>query len=165
MMKIMKGRLSNLPQYRGGNMADTTRSEQNQPKQPPVGSSQATEQTASSARQARGYMSDMDRQMGQMGQSAQRAKERVSDVADQARETINQAYTRASRGMNETWDQAMDYSKDHPATATLIAFGAGVGVGLFLAGSLGGFQSRSRTRRIVPPVMNAISEIAREFFR
>jgi ElaB/YqjD/DUF883 family membrane-anchored ribosome-binding protein len=138
-------------------MADI-RSEHNQPKQPSPGS----EQAASAARQARGYMSDMDRQMGQ---TAQRAKERVSDVADQARETFNQAYTRASRGMNETWDQAMDYSKDHPATATLIAFGAGVGIGLFIAGSLGGFQSRSRTSRIVPPVMNAISEIAREFFR
>jgi ElaB/YqjD/DUF883 family membrane-anchored ribosome-binding protein len=148
-------------------MADTTRSEQNQAKQaanlPRTPQSTAgAEQTASAARQARDYRSDMEHQMGQ---TAQRAKERVSEMADQARETINQAYTRASRGMNETWYQAMDYSKDHPATATLIAFGAGVGVGLFLAGSLGGFQSRSRSRRLVPPVMNAISEIAREFFR
>jgi hypothetical protein len=159
-------------------MADTTRSEQNQAKQTPnlpgatpqspAGSGQATEQTASAARQARGSMSDAERetgQTGQMGQTTQRAKERVSEMAGQARETINQAYTRASRGMNDTWDQAMGYSKEHPAAATLIAFGAGVGVGLFLAGSLGGFQSRSRTRRVVPPVMNAISEIAREFFR
>jgi ElaB/YqjD/DUF883 family membrane-anchored ribosome-binding protein len=165
-------------------MADTTRSEQNQQKQganvpgatpqPPAGSGQTSEQMASAARQARGYMSDMERQTGQAGQTGQtgqtgqatqRAKERVSEMADQARDTINQAYTRASRGMNETWGQAMDYSKDHPATATLIAFGAGIGVGLFIAGSLGGFQSRSRTRRMVPPVMNAISEITREFFR
>jgi ElaB/YqjD/DUF883 family membrane-anchored ribosome-binding protein len=156
-------------------MVDTTRSEQNQAKQAanlsggtpqsPAGSGQATEQTASAARRARGYTSDVERETGQteqMGQTAQRAKERVSEMAGQARETINQAYTRASRGVNETWDQAMDYSKDHPATATLIAFGAGVGVGLFLAG---GFQSRSRTRRLVPPVMDAISVIAREFFR
>jgi ElaB/YqjD/DUF883 family membrane-anchored ribosome-binding protein len=149
-------------------MADTTRGEQNQPKQAanlPRGTAQSpagAEHTASAARRARGYMPDME---SQTGQTAQRAKERVSEMAGQARETINQAYTRASRGMNETWDQAMDYSKDHPATATLIAFGAGVGVGLFLAGSLGGFQSRSRTRRLVPPVMDAISEIAREFFR
>jgi ElaB/YqjD/DUF883 family membrane-anchored ribosome-binding protein len=148
-------------------MIDTTRSEQNQPNQPSTGS----EQTASAARQAKGYMSDMERQTGQTGQTgqtrqtAQRSKERVSEMADQARDTINQAYTRASRGMNDTWDQAMGYSREHPATATLIAFGAGVGIGLFLAGSMGGFQSRSRTRRIVPPVMDAISEIAREFFR
>jgi ElaB/YqjD/DUF883 family membrane-anchored ribosome-binding protein len=152
-------------------MADTPRSEQNQPKQGtsmPGTSGQTGEQTASAARQARGYTPDVERQMGQTGQSgqtAQRAKERVSEMADQARDTINQAYTRASRGMNDTWDQAMDYSKDHPATAALVAFGAGVGIGLFIAGSLGGFQSRSRTSRIVPPVMNAISEIAREFFR
>ena len=159
-------------------MPDTTRSEQNQPKQTPnlpgatpqpaAGSDQTSEQMSSAARQARGYMSDMERQTGQteqVDQTAQRAKERVSEMAGQAGETINQAYTRASRGMNETWDQAMDYSKDHPATATLIAFGVGIGVGLFLAGSLGGFQSRSRTRRIGSPIINAISEIAREFFR
>jgi ElaB/YqjD/DUF883 family membrane-anchored ribosome-binding protein len=156
-------------------MADTTRSEQNQPKhaanmpgatpQSSAGSGQTPEQMSSAARQARGYMSDMERQMGQTGQAAQRAKERVSEMAGQARESINEAYSRASRGMNDTWEQAMDYSKDHPATAALVAFGAGVGVGLFIAGSLGGFQSRSRARRMVPPVMNAISEIAREFFR
>jgi ElaB/YqjD/DUF883 family membrane-anchored ribosome-binding protein len=156
-------------------MADTTRSEQNQPKQTPnlpgstpqspAGFGQTTEQTASAARQARGYRSDMERETGQAGEAAQRAKERVSEMAGQARDTINQAYSRASQGMNETWDQAMVYSKEHPATATLIAFGAGVGLGLFLAGGLGGFQSRSRTRRIVPPVMDAISVIAREFFR
>jgi ElaB/YqjD/DUF883 family membrane-anchored ribosome-binding protein len=114
-----------------------------------------------------GYRSDTARQTGQtgqsgqMGQAAHRAKERVSDMAGQARDTIN----RASRGMNETWDQAMVYSKDHPATATLVAFGAGVGVGLCLAGTFGGFQSRSRAHRMVPPIMNALSDIAREFFR
>jgi ElaB/YqjD/DUF883 family membrane-anchored ribosome-binding protein len=156
-------------------MADTTRSEQNQPEQTPnlpgatrqssAGSGQTNEQMASAARQARDYMSDMERQTEQTGQAAQKAKERVSEMAGQARESINQAYTRASRGMNETWEQAMDYSKDHPATATLVAFGAGVGVGLFIAGSRGGLQSRSRTRRTAPSVMNVISGIAREFFR
>jgi ElaB/YqjD/DUF883 family membrane-anchored ribosome-binding protein len=159
-------------------MADTTRSEQNQPKQtpnlpgatpqPPAGSGQTTEQTASAARQARGYTSDVEHQTGQpgqTGQTAQRSKERVSEMAGQARETNNQAYPRASRGMNETWGQAMGYSREHPATATLIAFGAGVGIGLFLAGGLGGFQSRGRTRRRAPSVMNAISEISRDFFR
>jgi hypothetical protein len=81
---------------------------------------------------------------------------------DQMRQSVSEAYNRASHGVNETWEQAMNYGREHPGTATLIAFGAGVGVGLLLAG---GLASRSRTRRIVPPVMNALSEIASEIFR
>jgi ElaB/YqjD/DUF883 family membrane-anchored ribosome-binding protein len=153
-------------------MADTTRSTQEQQQGKP-GAQQPQSgqgQTGSAARQAREYSSEYERQMGQSGQwggqSGQEARARVSEMAGQARDTINQAYTRASRSMNDTWGQAMDYSKDHPATATLVAFGAGVGLGLFLAGSFGGFQSRSRrTWRIVPPVMDAISLVTREFLR
>jgi hypothetical protein len=86
----------------------------------------------------------------------------VKERAGQAKDTFNQAYQRASHGMSEGWDHAMDYSRSHPAQATLIAFGAGIGIGLLLAGNL---HSRNRTRRLVPPVMNALSEIAREIFR
>jgi ElaB/YqjD/DUF883 family membrane-anchored ribosome-binding protein len=145
-------------------MADPTRSTQEQAK-PGQGSE------SSAARQAREYSSDYERQAwqsgqsGQAGQAGQAAKKRVSEVAGQARETINQAYSRASRGMSDTWEQAMDFSKEHPGAATIVAFGAGVGLGILLAGSLGGFQSRSRTRRMVPPVMDAISMITREFLR
>jgi hypothetical protein len=56
----------------------------------------------------------------------------------------------------------MDYSREHPGRSTLVAFGVGVGLGLLIAGS---FTARSRARRIVPPVMNALSEIASELFR
>jgi hypothetical protein len=81
---------------------------------------------------------------------------------DQMRRSASEAYNRASHGMNETWEQAMEYGRENPGKATLIAFGAGVGVGLLLAN---GFVTRSRSRRIVPPVMNALSEIASEIFR
>ncbi|MGE0130791.1 MAG: hypothetical protein AB7U82_22160 [Blastocatellales bacterium] len=86
----------------------------------------------------------------------------MGEMRDQARQGMSEAYGRASQGLNETWEQAMDYSREHPGKSTLIAFGVGVGVGLLVAN---GFASRSRTRRIVPPVMNALSEIASEFFR
>ncbi len=89
-------------------------------------------------------------------------RERGDEVMDQARQTVTDAYDRASRGVTDTWSQAMGYSRDNPAMATLIAFGLGVGVGVFLAG---GFHTRSRSRRLVPPVMNALSEIADEFLR
>jgi ElaB/YqjD/DUF883 family membrane-anchored ribosome-binding protein len=89
-------------------------------------------------------------------------RERGSEVVDQARQKVTDAYDRASRGVTETWGQAMGYSRENPAMATLIAFGVGIGVGVFLAG---GFQTRNRSRRLIPPVMNALSEIADEFLR
>ena len=47
------------------------------------------------------------------------------------------------------------------AAIDLIVFGAGVGVGLLLAGS---FRTRGGNRRFVRPVMNALTEIAAEIF-
>ena len=77
-------------------------------------------------------------------------------------ENLGEAYDRASRGVTETYGQAVDYTRSNPGTATLVAFGAGVGIGLLIANSV---TSRSRTQRIVPPVMRALSEIAGELFR
>jgi ElaB/YqjD/DUF883 family membrane-anchored ribosome-binding protein len=131
----------------------------NQPSaNPPAGT---TGQTGSSAaRQARPQSTSGEpssaRELGA------EIRERGGEVMDQARQTVTGAYDRASRGVTETWGQAMGYSRENPAMATLIAFGLGVGVGVFLAG---GFHTRSRSRRLVPPVMNALSEIADEFLR
>lgn len=88
--------------------------------------------------------------------------ERGAAVAGQAKQTVSDAYNRASQSVNDTWDQALNYSRQNPGTATLIAFGAGVGVGLLLAGRI---SSRSRTQRLVPPILNALSDIASEIFR
>jgi ElaB/YqjD/DUF883 family membrane-anchored ribosome-binding protein len=118
--------------------------------------------TGSATRQARehsssSYGSDYSGQSG-----ASTVRRGVDEIMDQTKQGITDTYNRASQGMNETWEQAMDYSREHPAKSTLIAFGLGIGVGLLMAGN---FTARSRTRRIVPPVMNALSEIATEIFR
>jgi len=118
--------------------------------------SQAT--SGGAARQAREHSSStMEREAGgimdQIGRAGRAGRARQSAGAD---------YHRASHGLNETWEQAMDYSRENPGRSTLIAFGVGVGVGLLMAG---GIATRSRAQRIVPPVMNALSEIARELFR
>lgn len=97
-----------------------------------------------------------------MGSRAESAVDRGAEVMDQAKQTVSDAYHRASQSMNDTWDQAMSYSRQNPGTATLIAFGAGIGVGLLIAS---GFNSRSRAQRLVPPIMNALSDIASEIFR
>ncbi len=119
---------------------------------------QTTGQTASAARQSReqspgGYGSQS---------TAGRGSQTGSHTMDQMKQSASEAYDRASQSVNQKWEQAMDYGREHPGQTTLIAFGVGVGVGLLLAG---GFATRSRTQRLVPPVMNALSEIAREVFR
>lgn len=84
-----------------------------------------------------------------------------AEVIDKAKENLSDAYDRASKGVTETWGQAVDYTRSNPGTATLVAFGAGIGVGLLIANSI---SSRSRAQRIAPPVIRALSEIAAEFF-
>ena len=89
-------------------------------------------------------------------------RERGAEIADRAKETFNQAYERTSQTLNNSYEQAMDYGREHPGQAILIAFGVGIGVGLWLSSTV---SPRSRTSRLVPPVMNALSEIAEEMFR
>jgi hypothetical protein len=66
-------------------------------------SGQTGEQTASAAQQVRGNMSDFNRDSEQqMGQARQATKERAYEMAESARKKFNKAYTRTSKGMNET---------------------------------------------------------------
>jgi hypothetical protein len=120
--------------------------------------------TGSATRQAREHSSSGSGYgSGYSGQSGTSTTGRgVDELIDQTKQGITDTYNRASKGLNETWEHAMEYSREHPGKSTLIAFGLGIGVGLLVAGN---FAARSRTRRIVPPVMNALSEIASELFR
>jgi ElaB/YqjD/DUF883 family membrane-anchored ribosome-binding protein len=119
-----------------------------------------TGSSGGAARQAREHSSYSS---GYSSQSSSSTVGRgVDEIIDQTKQGISETYNRASQGLNETFGQAMDYSREHPGRSTLIAFGLGVGVGLLMAGN---FATRNRTRRIVPPVMNALSEIASELFR
>jgi len=114
-------------------------------------------QLGSATRQVRENRSETNRES-----EWKAAKERGAELVGEARETVNQAYQRASESMSKSLDQAIGYGKENPGKATLIAFGAGIGVGFIIASN---FSGRSRSRRMVPPVMNAISQIAKEFFR
>lgn len=89
------------------------------------------------------------------------AEGRVSEAVNQASQVASDAWNRASNTVSNTYEHTLDYGRDNPGRVILVAFGAGVAVGLLLANSA---PSRSRGRRIVPPVINALSEIAREFF-
>ena len=85
---------------------------------------------------------------------------RDNDTIQQAKQAATDAYNRASQGLSDSYTQALDYGRENPGKMALIAFGAGIGIGLLLAN---GFGTSNRTDRIVPPVMNALSAVAAEF--
>jgi ElaB protein len=100
----------------------------------------------------------------------QRARELGNEVSssaqqvyDQTRQAVSNAYEKTSETLSNTYDQAMSYGREHPGQLTLIAFGAGIGIGLLLASGFSG--GRSRSTRIIEPVGNALTQIAMELFR
>lgn len=99
----------------------------------------------------------------QAASATQRAKDTAQTAYDQTRQVINDAYGKTSEVLSTTYDQTMTYGRENPGKLTLIAFGAGIGIGLLLAGTLGG--GRSRTNRIAEPIVGALSQVAMEFFR
>jgi ElaB/YqjD/DUF883 family membrane-anchored ribosome-binding protein len=88
-------------------------------------------------------------------------RDRATEAYDQTKKAVNEAYDKTAQAVSSTYDQAMTFGREHPGQLTLIAFGAGIGVGLLLAS--GG--PRRRTSRYAEPAINALSEIALEFFR
>jgi ElaB/YqjD/DUF883 family membrane-anchored ribosome-binding protein len=102
------------------------------------------------------------------GSAPQRAREQATETArevlDQTKQAVTNAYEKTAETLTQTYDQAVTYGKENPGTMTLIAFGAGIGIGLLLASGLGG-RSTTRTSRIVDPVVDALAQIAREVFR
>jgi ElaB/YqjD/DUF883 family membrane-anchored ribosome-binding protein len=85
--------------------------------------------------------------------------DQTKQVMDQTKEVLSEAYDKTSKTVNATYGQAMEYGREHPGQLTLIAFGAGIGIGLLLAST---FNSRSR---LMPSVVDALSGIATEVFR
>ncbi len=102
--------------------------------------------------------------------AAQRAREGVQSAyeetkhgVDEAKQVVNQAYGKTTEVLSNTYDQAMVYGKENPGKLTLIAFGAGIGIGVLLASGLSG--GRSRSSRIGEPIVAALSQVAMEFLR
>ena len=114
--------------------------------QTPIGS---TPQTASATQKARDMASEVSG--------------RMEAAVDQTKRVVSDAYDRTSEALSNTYNQTLEYGRENPGKLTLIAFGAGIGIGILLSSGLGG--GRSRTNRIAEPVVNALSQIAMEFFR
>lgn len=105
---------------------------------------------------------------GQTSAAPQRAREIASEVGsgvqtayDQTVKAVGEAYDKTSEVLTNTYDQTMTYGRQNPGKLTLIAFGAGIGIGVLLSSGFGGRRSN---RRFSEPIVNALSQVALEFF-
>jgi ElaB/YqjD/DUF883 family membrane-anchored ribosome-binding protein len=99
----------------------------------------------------------------QAANAAQRAREGVQSAYDETRQVVSDAYGKTTEVLSDTYNQAMVYGKENPGKLTLIAFGAGIGIGILLASGFTG--GRSRSSRIGEPIVTALSQVALEFLR
>jgi len=79
----------------------------------------------------------------------------------QAEQAVSDVYDKTSEKVSETYEKAKSYSSDNPGKTILIALGIGLGLGLLLSAG----THRSHNARLARPVVNALSDIALEFFR
>jgi ElaB/YqjD/DUF883 family membrane-anchored ribosome-binding protein len=123
----------------------------NNPSKP--GSAQGQTSTGTSDTQSTG---------AQAATATQRALDNAQNAYEQTKQVVGDAYGKTTEVLNNTYEQAMTYGRENPGKLTLIAFGAGIGIGVLLASGFGG---RSRTSRIAEPIVGALSQVAMEFFR
>jgi ElaB/YqjD/DUF883 family membrane-anchored ribosome-binding protein len=98
---------------------------------------------------------------GSPGATAQDILGRGAEVYGQAEQAVSDVYDKTAQAVSETYEKAKSYSNENPGKTILIALGIGVGLGFLLGAS----SRRSRTGRFAQPVVNALSDIALEFFR
>ena len=100
---------------------------------------------------------------GETGSSTQHEiSERGSQIYGKTKQAVSQAYQKTSTELSGTYDKAVNYSRENPGKVVLMAVGAGVGLGLTI-GSMA--KSRNQPSRYAQPIVNALSDVAREYFR
>lgn len=101
--------------------------------------------------------------VGSSGATAQNILDRGAKVYGQAEKAVSDAYDKTAKTISQTYEQAKSYSTENPGKTILIALGIGVGLGFLLAAGSG--SRRSRGGRYAQPVVNALSDLAHEYFR
>ena len=94
---------------------------------------------------------------------AQSMLNRGTEMYGQAEQAVSDAYDKTAQKVSQKYEQAKSYSTENPGKTIFIALGIGVGMGLLLGASSS--SRRSRTGRYAKPVVNALSDLADEFFR
>jgi len=111
-----------------------------------------------------GMSVEEERRRQQGAEAYDEMRERVDEVktrAADAKRKIADAYERTSETASRLYQDALDYGREHPGTAMLVAFGVGVGLGLML--SDGGRSTRYR-RNVVPALATAAAEAVLDIF-
>ena len=98
---------------------------------------------------------------GNVTAATQNVLDKGAEAYGKAEQAVGEAYEKTTQKVKETYEKAKTYSTENPGTTILVALGIGVGIGLLLGANS---SHRSRTGRIAKPVINAISEIANEYF-
>ena len=93
--------------------------------------------------------------------TAESILERGAEVHGQAEQAVSDVFNKTAQAVSETYKQAQSYHIKNPGKTILFALGIGVGLGFLLCAS----SRPSRTGRFAKPVVNALSDIALEFFR
>lgn len=94
--------------------------------------------------------------------TAEDLKARVTEKVNQAKEKLTDVYEKSSDAATRYYSRAMDYSRENPRTATLVALGAGIGVGMLVGASMGSGRTRGY-RRMFPSIL-AVADAVLDVF-
>jgi ElaB/YqjD/DUF883 family membrane-anchored ribosome-binding protein len=90
-------------------------------------------------------------------------KARVTEKVGRAKDAITDAYEKSSDVATRAYSRAMDYSRENPRTATLVALGAGIGVGM-LMGAMGSSGRTRGYRKMFPSMALAVADAVLDVF-
>jgi len=91
--------------------------------------------------------------------AAEKAKQAAAQAVKDAKERLNRAYERSTDAVTQTYYRAMDYSRENPGTATLVALGAGFTLGVLFA-----HGGRRNDRRFLPAVAATLADAVLDVF-
>lgn len=103
----------------------------------------------------------VDEQIGKTDATVKKTLEMGAEAYAKAEKAVGEVYDKTADAVNKTYEQAGKFSAENPATTILIALGIGVGLGFLLGVS----ARRGGSARFARPVVNALSDIASEYFR
>jgi ElaB/YqjD/DUF883 family membrane-anchored ribosome-binding protein len=97
----------------------------------------------------------VDAAVGVAEEKADDMKAKVTEGFRQAKDKLTDAYDRSSEVATRAYSRAMDYSRENPRTATLVALGAGFGAGVLFSY---GTSRRASYRGMFPSVALAVAD-------
>ena len=98
----------------------------------------------------------VDAAVGVAEEKAEDMKAKVTEGFRQAKDKLSDAYDRSSEVATRAYSRAMDYSRENPRTATLVALGAGFGAGVLF--SYGTSRRGASYRSMFPSVALAVAD-------